>query len=953
MALNLSVIFDGKNQKLKQATNQSVSDIKRLGDTAKRVTGVIGSAYAAATSARALLDNQKMVDRWGAQMRVAAGGTEEARVKMGELNQMADETGTRIDELVLGFTRLSNLGLQPSEDALLSYMNTSQAMGKSLEQFIEAVADASVAEFERLKEFGIKARNEGETIKFTFQGITTEVANSANAIQDYLIGIGENQFAGIVDEQADQVEAALNRMENQWIKTLQAINEGGLGDAMKATIETGTEALAGFTTFIQEEGDTIIDVGKAIAAVFLARVLGATAAATRGFMLHQVAQVRVIARYAAMNSMSSMAAARLVAVGTAARFASAGMAMLGGPVGVIALASYALWEYNRAGNAASAQTLEQADSIAELRKQIKGLAEDQEDQIRAEIQSAKAKAQLRRDEVSALMEAQQRIIDQTNPTGRGASTRINNAREQLKRLRIELLQADRNYADAVRAGQEYEETLKKIAKQSREAAEQAAGAGEAVADSADSFEKLTDKLAMQMVELALSEEQWERYQILQEAGTNLSEEQIATLDRLIARIRELRQAKEDELETERRRQEFESSLGSLTNSLTPANAEINRLAQNIMALEAAKQDPSLMPSVYTYDENVEGGFRMETEAEKLARINAMKELEMQRHTEAMAQINGDMTAQIDAMWSETFDRFAAGIGDAVADSLLEGDSFAETMQSLYKNVAKTIISSLIEIGVKRMLLAATEQKAAAATSSANIAAIGATTAASTAATATTTATQTAAAATVATAWTPAAIWASIGSFGQAAIIAGGAILAVKALGGFRKGGYTGDYGVNDVAGVVHGREFVFDAKSTSAIGVENLERMMSSAHQGAILGIAHNGISRVPASHEGTWMLRKDEMVLNPEQRENFEFLVDHLKAQRPSNVAAATGGGNGGGGVKLEFYQEFKFEGGAGGNREEVEQAVIAANERFKAELIDDFSSGGRIYQTLRAKGG
>lgn len=43
--------------------------------------------------------------------------------------------------------------------------------------------------------------------------------------------------------------------------------------------------------------------------------------------------------------------------------------------------------------------------------------------------------------------------------------------------------------------------------------------------------------------------------------------------------------------------------------------------------------------------------------------------------------------------------------------------------------------------------------------------------------------------------------------------------------GFKTGGYTGDGGVNDVAGVVHGKEFVFDAAAVSRIGVDNLEAM--------------------------------------------------------------------------------------------------------------------------------
>ncbi len=43
--------------------------------------------------------------------------------------------------------------------------------------------------------------------------------------------------------------------------------------------------------------------------------------------------------------------------------------------------------------------------------------------------------------------------------------------------------------------------------------------------------------------------------------------------------------------------------------------------------------------------------------------------------------------------------------------------------------------------------------------------------------------------------------------------------------GFAKGGYTGDLPRNEVAGQVHGREFVLDADSTARIGRENLERL--------------------------------------------------------------------------------------------------------------------------------
>jgi tape measure domain-containing protein len=72
---------------------------------------------------------------------------------------------------------------------------------------------------------------------------------------------------------------------------------------------------------------------------------------------------------------------------------------------------------------------------------------------------------------------------------------------------------------------------------------------------------------------------------------------------------------------------------------------------------------------------------------------------------------------------------------------------------------------------------------------------------------------------------------ALGAAAAAGAIASGmaniAQISAQPTGGFKSGGYTGNGGVNDVAGVVHGREFVFDAASTSRIGRGNLEAMQN------------------------------------------------------------------------------------------------------------------------------
>ena len=82
---------------------------------------------------------------------------------------------------------------------------------------------------------------------------------------------------------------------------------------------------------------------------------------------------------------------------------------------------------------------------------------------------------------------------------------------------------------------------------------------------------------------------------------------------------------------------------------------------------------------------------------------------------------------------------------------------------------------------------------------------------------------------LALAWASAPFPANLGAVAIAAAETGVIQAAVGAINpkGFKAGGYTGNMGVNQVAGQVHGQEYVFDAQATKRIGVDNLNAMRS------------------------------------------------------------------------------------------------------------------------------
>jgi len=83
----------------------------------------------------------------------------------------------------------------------------------------------------------------------------------------------------------------------------------------------------------------------------------------------------------------------------------------------------------------------------------------------------------------------------------------------------------------------------------------------------------------------------------------------------------------------------------------------------------------------------------------------------------------------------------------------------------------------------------------------------------------------------------------------ASTVAGTAGLASAVSGimpnGFKQGGYTGNMGASQVAGVVHGQEYVFDAQATKRIGVDNLNAMRrgDSPKGGGDVNITVNNMS--------------------------------------------------------------------------------------------------------------
>lgn len=204
----------------------------------------------------------------------------------------------------------------------------------------------------------------------------------------------------------------------------------------------------------------------------------------------------------------------------------------------------------------------------------------------------------------------------------------------------------------------------------------------------------------------------------------------------------------------------------------------------------------------------------------------------------------DVASQTESIMTGSLDTITSGFGGAFSAMALDGQSFGEVTRSSFESLTRGVLDGLGQMAAQWLInqgiqlvfgktaevLAAEEMariaaKTAAETTSvatvatAKVAADGIAQGSALASIATTLAANVSAAATTVASWLPAALVASIGSFGAAAVVGGTALVAAYALlKGFSGGGYTGPGGVNDPAGIVHKGEVVWSQEDIRKFG---------------------------------------------------------------------------------------------------------------------------------------
>ena len=286
--------FDGDASKFKQAIQQSNKSVDNFGSNLTKIGGIIAGAFAVdklIEFGSAVIETTSSFERFEAVLTNTLGSKSEAQKALSDITEFASKTPFSVLELTDSFVRLANQGFKPTREELRKLGDLASSTGKQFDQLAEAVIDAQVGEFERLKEFGIRASKQGDQVTFTFKGVKTQVDFTAQSIQDYVLSLGDIEgvsgaMASISETLGGQIsnlgdsfdslkfalgqelkpvlEDVIGAMSNLFTKTTEFLQSGGIKKFLGGLV-SAVNPVAG--TFIKTQAEvqkTVNEVKKAV-----------------------------------------------------------------------------------------------------------------------------------------------------------------------------------------------------------------------------------------------------------------------------------------------------------------------------------------------------------------------------------------------------------------------------------------------------------------------------------------------------------------------------------------------------------------------------------------------------------------------------------------------------------------------------------------------------------------
>lgn len=260
-----------KANRLRSAIDRNQSKITSMGTTADRQRANIGNYASAFDGAKnkllglvaglgllniaqqglsKIVSTTAMFEKFGAVLTNTLGSKDLAQKAMDDLTDWASKTPFEVDKATDSYVKLANSGFIPTMDEMTKLGDLASSRGKDLDQLTEAILDASSGEFERLKEFGIKASKSGDQVAFSFKGIKTTVGNTDAEIRKYILSLGAmNGVQGTMSAVSATLGGKISNMKDSFTSFFKALGERG-NSVLSGAVTAFTDITKAVTKFV-------------------------------------------------------------------------------------------------------------------------------------------------------------------------------------------------------------------------------------------------------------------------------------------------------------------------------------------------------------------------------------------------------------------------------------------------------------------------------------------------------------------------------------------------------------------------------------------------------------------------------------------------------------------------------------------------------------------------------
>lgn len=244
--------LQGMRRDTKNAAKGIAGSFSSIGSAWKGAIAAIAAGALSGAITKELQATEKSV----AAFIQSTGSVADARAQFEMLQQAARDTIQPFDSLKAAALELRKNGLQPSAEQLKTFSQIAYGTGQSLETVSKAFTGTIQGNLRGLRQLGITAQDNGETLLLTYKGATTEIQKNTAALSDYFATIGsENE--GVLDYLQSGVTGALNHLENAWGDFYRSLAESGFGDLVNHAIRDIAGSLDDITAWINENREPI------------------------------------------------------------------------------------------------------------------------------------------------------------------------------------------------------------------------------------------------------------------------------------------------------------------------------------------------------------------------------------------------------------------------------------------------------------------------------------------------------------------------------------------------------------------------------------------------------------------------------------------------------------------------------------------------------------------------